>query len=224
MAKNNNMSRVFGLLHQACNGPRIKTAQVKDSFLTTEANCLQCWKEHFSLLLLHSSSPGYCSHMLFLPSEAAAVPTTGTCNQRSSTEEPWQPYLCSLSGSHSGGVGGKFWIYNSAILPFLLHGSETGPLNKTMAARIDGIDSRALWTIGNIRSPQRISNEVLETCTRQPKASCKAAQHRWFSHVLRLPPDHPRRAILQFDPKAAGWRRLWSRPCTRWLGIIAEDL
>ncbi|GAA6081389.1 uncharacterized protein LOC109521465 [Tachysurus ichikawai] len=59
-ANNNNMSRVFSLLRQARNGPRIKTALVKDSdgnLIATEANCLERWKEHFSLLLQHGTSP-----------------------------------------------------------------------------------------------------------------------------------------------------------------------
>uniref|UniRef100_A0A8C2BVL8 Reverse transcriptase domain-containing protein n=1 Tax=Cyprinus carpio TaxID=7962 RepID=A0A8C2BVL8_CYPCA len=59
---NNNMSRVFSLLRQAHNGPRIKTALVKDSdgnLIATEANCLECWKEHFSLLLQHVSFGSY---------------------------------------------------------------------------------------------------------------------------------------------------------------------
>lgn len=53
------MSRVFSLLHQARNGPRIKTDLVKDSdgnVITTEANCLERWKEHFGLLLRHNTT------------------------------------------------------------------------------------------------------------------------------------------------------------------------
>ena len=120
----------------------------------------------------------------------------------------------------------KLRIYNSAVLSILLYGSETWPLNKTLATRIDGFDSRALRTIENIRWPQRVSNEVLRARTCQPRASCLAAQRRtrWIGHVLRLPPDHPTKAILQFDPRAAGWRRPRGKPRTRWLDIIAEDL
>ncbi|GAA6065153.1 SLAIN motif-containing protein 1-like [Tachysurus ichikawai] len=47
---------------------------------------------------------------------------------------------------------------------------------------------------------------------------------RWLGHVLRLPSDHPMRAILQFDPKAAGWRRPRGKPRTRWLDVLAGDL
>ncbi|KAL1268493.1 hypothetical protein QQF64_033856 [Cirrhinus molitorella] len=59
-ANNNNMSRVFSLLRQARNGQRIKTALVKDSdgnIIMTEANCLKCWKEHFSLLFQYNTTP-----------------------------------------------------------------------------------------------------------------------------------------------------------------------
>lgn len=48
-------------------------------------------------------------------------------------------------------------IYNSAALSILLYGLETWTLNKTLAARIDGFNSRALRTIENIRWPQRVS-------------------------------------------------------------------
>ncbi len=120
----------------------------------------------------------------------------------------------------------KLRIYNSAVLSILLYGSETWPLNKTLAARLDGFDSRALRTIENIRWPQRVSNKILRSRTCQPRASCLAAQRRtrWFGHVLRLPPDHPTRAILQFDPRDAGWRRPRGRPRTRWLDVLAGDL
>ncbi|KAL1246814.1 hypothetical protein QQF64_034817 [Cirrhinus molitorella] len=120
----------------------------------------------------------------------------------------------------------KLRIYNSAVLSILLYGSETWPLNKTLAARIDGFDSRALRTIENIRWPQRVSNEALRARTRQPRASGLVAQRRtrWFGHVLRLPPDHPTKAIIQFDPRAADWRRPQGKPRTRWLDVVAGDL
>ncbi|KAM7393515.1 hypothetical protein PAMP_020379 [Pampus punctatissimus] len=44
----------------ALSNPRIKTALVKDSdgnVITTEANCLEHWKEHFSLHLRHNTTP-----------------------------------------------------------------------------------------------------------------------------------------------------------------------
>lgn len=103
---------------------------------------------------------------------------------------------------------------------------ETWPLNKILDVRIDVFDSRALRTSENIRWPQRIPNEALRACTCQPRASCLAAQRRihWCSHVLRLPPDHPTKAILQFDLKAAGLRRARVKPRTRWLDVTAGDL
>ncbi|KAG7503735.1 hypothetical protein JOB18_043998 [Solea senegalensis] len=69
----------------------------------------------------------------------------------------------------------KLRIYNSAILSILLYGSETWPLHKSLASRLDGFDSRALRTIENIRWPQRVSNEALRAHTRQPRASCLGA-------------------------------------------------
>lgn len=62
----------------------------------------------------------------------------------------------------------KLRIYNSAVLSILLYGSETWPLNKTLAARIDGFESRALRTIKNIRWPQQVSN-FLEPARASPE-------------------------------------------------------
>lgn len=58
----------------------------------------------------------------------------------------------------------KLRIYNSAALSILLYGLETWTLNKTLAARIDGFNIRALRTIENIRWPQRVSHKVLRLC------------------------------------------------------------
>ncbi|KAI8502597.1 Neurexophilin [Branchiostoma belcheri] len=52
-------------------------------------------------------------------------------------------------------------------------------------------------------------NKELRDLTGQPAASCLAAARRirWYGHVLRLPPWHPTRALLDFAPEQAGWRR-----------------
>lgn len=62
----------------------------------------------------------------------------------------------------------KLCIYNALVHSILLHGSETWPLNKTVAARIDVFDSQVLGTIENIRWYQRVSNEALRACNHQP--------------------------------------------------------
>ena len=47
---------------------------------------------------------------------------------------------------------------------------------------------------------------------------------RWLGHVLRKPEDDPTRAILEFNPAAAGWRRPRGAPRTRWLDVLEDDL
>ena len=134
----------------------------------------------------------------------------------------WQP----LWRHRSISIKTKLRIYNTAILPILLYGAETWPLNKTMAARIDGFDSRSLRAITNTKWYDRVSNEVLRERTQQPPASLLAAQRRlrWFGHIHRLPPEHPTRSILEFNPRTAGWKRPRGRPRTRWLDVIRQDL
>ena len=112
-------------------------------------------------------------------------------------------------------------IYNTSVLTVLLFGSETWPLN-TLAARLDGFNSRVLRTIEGIHWSQHISNDEVRRRTQQPLASRLAAQRRirWFGHVQRLPPEHPTRAILDFNPQMAGWRRPRGAPRTRWLDVV----
>ena len=108
----------------------------------------------------------------------------------------------------------------------LLYGSETWALNSTLEARIDGFDSKALRRLEGIHWSQHITNEEVRRRTKQAPASALAAQRRvrWFGHVLRCPPEHPTRAILEFNPAAAGWRRPRGAPPTRWLDVLAQDL
>ena len=82
----------------------------------------------------------------------------------------------------------KLRIYNTSVLSILLYGAETWPLNKTLAARIDGFDSRALRTIEGIKWHEKVSNIKLRERTKQPPASQLAAQRRmrWYGHVKRL--------------------------------------
>ena len=120
----------------------------------------------------------------------------------------------------------KLRIYNACVLLVLLYGAETWALNATLNARIDGFDSKALRRLEGIHWSQHITNDEVRQRTRQPPASTLAAQRRvrWLGHVLRCPPDHPTRAILEFNPSAEGWRRPRGAPRTRWFDVLTNDL
>ena len=120
----------------------------------------------------------------------------------------------------------KLRIYNASVVPVLLYGAETWPLNNTMAARLDGFDNRALRLIEGVRWSEHITNTEIRLRTQQTPASQLAAVRRvrWFGHLARLSPDHPTRAILEFDPHQAGWKRPRGAPRTRWLDTVARDL
>ena len=120
----------------------------------------------------------------------------------------------------------KLRVYNSTVLSILLYGAEAWAMNKSHERRIDGFDSRALRRLEGIYWPERISNIDLRTRTCQPEASRLAAMRRirWYGHILRLPNDHPTKALLAFNPAEAGWRRPRGAPRTRWMDVVAADL
>ena len=120
----------------------------------------------------------------------------------------------------------KMRVYNATILPILLYGSETWAMTKYTTDRINGFDSRALRRIERIFWPETITNVELRARTQQPPAANIIAERRvrWYGHLLRLPPDHPTKALLDFQPQRAGWRRPRGAPRTRWIDVVAEDL
>ena len=120
----------------------------------------------------------------------------------------------------------KLWVYNASVISVLLYGSKTWPLYNTLAARLDGFDTRALRRIEGISWSQHVTNQTLRDLTQQPPASRLAAMRRvrWYGHTIRLPTDHPTSIILAFDPQLAGWKRPRGAPRTRWLDVVAQDL
>ncbi|KAI8517778.1 hypothetical protein Bbelb_037950 [Branchiostoma belcheri] len=123
-------------------------------------------------------------------------------------------------------LGTKLRVYNAAVVSILLYGAETWPLSNTLAARLDGFDSRCLRRILGVRWFDHLPGIELRQRTQQPPASRVAAMRRvrWYGHLLRLPPDHPTRAILNFSPQSAGWKRPRGAPRTRWTDVLAKDL
>ena len=120
----------------------------------------------------------------------------------------------------------KLRIYNACVLSVLLYGAETWALNATLVVRLNEFDTKALRRIEGIHWIQHIPKEEVRRRTRQPPSSSLAAQRRvrWLGHVLRCAPDHPTRALLEFDPAREGWRRPRGAPRTRWLDVLANDL
>ena len=95
-----------------------------------------------------------------------------------------------------------------------------------LSSRLDGFDSRALRSILGIHWRDHVSNETVRILAGQLPASSLAARCwvRWYGRVLRLPPHHSSRAILDFDPGSFGWKRPRGAPRTRWLDVVKRDL
>jgi len=120
----------------------------------------------------------------------------------------------------------KMRIYNAAVLSVLLYGAETWPLTGSLSSRLDGFDSRALRSILGIHWRDLVSNETVWALAGHAPDSSLAARRRvrWYGHVLRLPPDHSSRAILDFDLGSFGWKRPRGASRTRWFDVVKRDL
>ena len=120
----------------------------------------------------------------------------------------------------------KMRIYNACVLSVLLYGSETWPLSASLARRLAGFETRAQRRVLGIRWQDRVTNEELRRRSLQPPLPRLLAQRRlrWFGHVLRMPEDNPTKAIFDFNPTTAGWRRPRGRPHTRWTDVLEGDL
>jgi len=96
----------------------------------------------------------------------------------------------------------KMRIYNAAVLSVLLYGAETWQLTGTFSSRLEGFDRRALRSILGIHWRDLVSSVTVRALAGKSPASSLAACRRvcWYGHVLRLPPHHPSRSILVFDP------------------------
>lgn len=107
----------------------------------------------------------------------------------------------------------KLWIYNTSVLSVLLYGAETWPLSKTLASKIDGSDTRALYTIKVINWHHQVSNIRLSECSQQPPAShpdLKTApqktitEHPTFILLIYLTMLVPLRSNISFSRESWG--------------------
>jgi len=118
----------------------------------------------------------------------------------------------------------KIRIYNAAVLSVLLYGVETWLRTATLSSRLDGLDSRALRSIIGIHWRELVSNETVRALSGQPSSLAARRRVRWYGHVLRLPPHHLSRAIMDFDPGSFGWKRHRGAPGTRSFDVVKRDL
>ena len=122
--------------------------------------------------------------------------------------------IFSLSFSHSFLCHWKFHLTK--------HSSCCSTLTLTIHS---ALRYRALRSILGIHWRDLVSNETVRALAGQPLASSLAARRRvrWCGHVLRLPPHHPSRAILDFNPGSFGWKRSRGAPRTRWFDVVKRD-
>jgi hypothetical protein len=102
-------------------------------------------------------------------------------------------------------------VYNAAVRPVLLYGSETWPLRAEDVRKLLAFDHRCLRSIARVWWEHRISNAEVRRRVfgrNSPAIDELMTLHRlrWLGHVLRMPVDRlPRRAL--FAQPRADWKR-----------------
>jgi hypothetical protein len=102
-------------------------------------------------------------------------------------------------------------VYNAAVRPVLLYGSETWPLRTEDLRKLLAFDHRCLRSIARVWWEHRISNAEVRRRVfgrNSPAIDELMTLHRlrWLGHVLRMPTYRlPRRAL--FAKPCASWKR-----------------
>jgi hypothetical protein len=103
-------------------------------------------------------------------------------------------------------------VYNAAVRPVLMYGSETWPMRADDLRKLSVFDHRCLRSIAKVQWEHRTSNAELRQMVFGKKNSPSIDQlimlHRlrWLGHVLRMPDDRlPRRAV--FAQPCVEWKR-----------------
>ena len=120
----------------------------------------------------------------------------------------------------------KVRIYETAIRPILLYGSETWPVRVEDIRKLETFDHWCLRTILRIRWRDHVSNHtvrqrccgitVLSSCIRQRRL-------RWFGHVLRKSDYELSKKVLA--PVACdGWKCRPGGQLKTWLATVKEDV
>lgn len=124
-------------------------------------------------------------------------------------------------------VATKVRIYNAAILPCLLYGSETWTLLSDHLQKLEVFHMRCLRKITGVSLRQHLRNEEVR---RMAGGSVTVEQMirkrrlQWFGHVQRM--DHTRLPLQVYkaDPKGLGWKRPRAGPRKKWVDIIQKDV
>ncbi|KAI8493288.1 hypothetical protein Bbelb_292920 [Branchiostoma belcheri] len=197
-AERNDQRQMHSLLRQAKAGPRQRCFLIKDSpgnIISTEADCIHRWKEHLNQLLNHPPIPEDPTITEF-PRSSTLDPKSPRSKARD------QPKTCPSFSTPAVSVEATLatpphhTADETTNIQLLFH---LGPTMDSTAEPFGGLPAFAGMKI----------NKELRDLTGQPAASCLAAARRirWYGHVLRLPPWHPTRALLDFVPEQAGRRR-----------------
>ena len=115
-------------------------------------------------------------------------------------------------------------LYNSIIVPIVLHGAETWAVTKTMEKRMDSFDSRNLRRILKIRWQDRVRSSSVREKTGQCPLSIILQKRRltWYGgHLIRMKAERLPKQSMNWKQSVKRGR---GRPRTTWRQTISRDL
>lgn len=120
----------------------------------------------------------------------------------------------------------KMRVFNSAITPVLLYGSETWIYSAEDLRKLEVFQTRCLRTVIGLTLRDHVLNtEIRNRCCSQPtiESQIRKSRLRWFGHVCRMPAErHPRQ--LLWSKRPTGWTCPETAPRLSWRRHLCEDL
>ena len=117
----------------------------------------------------------------------------------------------------------KLRLFNAAVMPILLYGSETWSLTTAMENKPNACENRWLHRILRIKYTDRVSNAEVRVSTGQEIAENTVRKRRikWYGHISRMNKERWPSIVHNWKPTG---KPPVGRPKQRWMDNIEKDL
>lgn len=113
-------------------------------------------------------------------------------------------------------------VYKTAVRPAMMHGAECWPLKKQQENKVHCAEMKMLRWAGGVTRLDHVRNNHIRGSFKVKPIQDKLAESRlrWYGHVMRRPPEHMTRKVLDVAvaPQGRG------RPRLTWMAVVRKDM